>query len=402
MKKFNYNIIVFVVCMVLIGAGFTKEYFNGLWTATKQFFQGELSSDTADGFAELTKKMETVASEELRYHDRMMALDSIKLRMTNTRIVVKEETTLVKSSGGSLVTPQTTKITQNRVNECVDRVELLKDAAEKNGASFLYVAAPRKGYGFSLPANMANYEVENYTMYVNGLKAAGIPTLDLAAAMTSAGMMNEDSFFLTDHHWKPTVGLWAAKQVGSTLREKYGFNHDPYYMDPENYSVQVYEDLFLGSYGLKAGRYFTKGGLEDIDILDPKFETKLSVKCPYNSKSLSGNFQETLMNMDFVNPKGDYSTQCYMTYTGGNYRLEIIRNELKPDGEKVLLIHDSFACAVTPFLALETGELHAIDLRDFIPSKQISVLDYIEKIQPDHVVVLYSGVGMSEGRSEFN
>ena len=401
MKKFNCNIIVFAVCMILIGFSFTADYFSGITEAFKTMIKVDLPAGDPDSFTNLTAKIDTITSEELRYHERLVALDSVKQRLLNTQVIVKEETTLVKSSGGSLVSPQTVQISQERIDETVSRVQSLQDAADNVGASFLYVAAPRKGYGFSLPANVENYEVKNYSAYIESLVSGGIPTLDLAAELTAAGMMNESSYFLTDHHWKPTVGLWATDLIANTLQEKYGFNHDPAVTNPDNYSVKVYEDLFLGSYGLKVGRYFTEGGLEDIDILTPRFETQFSVQCPYNSKSLSGSFEQALMNMDFLNPKDGYSTQCYMAYTGGNYRLEKIKNELNPDGEKVLLIHDSFACAVIPFLAPDTGELHAIDLRDFIPSKQISVYDYIEEFQPDHVIVLYSGVGMGEGRCEF-
>ena len=54
-------------------------------------------------------------------------------------------------------------------------------------------------------------------------------------------------------------------------------------------------------------------------------------------------------------------------------------------------IRDSFACTVTPFLALQAKELHVIDVRNYsyYVGEKINVYDYIEEIQPDYVIVEY-------------
>lgn len=81
-----------------------------------------------------------------------------------------------------------------------------------------------------------------------------------------------------------------------------------------------------------------------------------------------------------------------------------MKNNLNPKGEKVLLIRDSFACVVAPFLALQTSELHICDVRDdehYVGDK-LNMEEYIEQIKPDYVLVLYTGVGdTTDSRYDF-
>ena len=104
-----------------------------------------------------------------------------------------------------------------------------------------------------------------------------------------------------------------------------------------------------------------------------------------------------LMNME----KDYYHKNPYASYSGGDFRLQIFTNNLNPKGKKMLLIRDSFACVVAPFLSLQTSALHICDLRDFksFVGDRINMEEYIRKIQPDYVIVLYGGISSKEGSS---
>ena len=52
----------------------------------------------------------------------------------------------------------------------------------------------------------------------------------------------------------------------------------------------------------------------------------------------------------------------------------------------MVLLRDSFACAITPFLALSCSELTTIDLRYF----QGDLLETIQGLEPDLVLTLYT------------
>ena len=92
--------------------------------------------------------------------------------------------------------------------------------------------------------------------------------------------------------------------------------------------------------------------------------------------------------------KDYYHKSPYSTYSGGDFRLQIMRNNLDTDGKKILLIRDSFACVVAPFLSLQTSELHICDMRDYqwYVGDKLNMEEYIREINPDYVLVLYNGI----------
>ena len=95
------------------------------------------------------------------------------------------------------------------------------------------------------------------------------------------------------------------------------------------------------------------------------------------------------------NMKRDYyNINTYATYSGGDFRLQIMKNNFNTNGKKILLIRDSFACVVAPFLALQLSELHICDIRDGddYAGNIINIKDYIKEVEPDYVVVIYLGV----------
>ncbi len=70
------------------------------------------------------------------------------------------------------------------------------------------------------------------------------------------------------------------------------------------------------------------------------------------------------------------------------------------------MVRDSFACAVSPFLALNCSELYMLDIRhhENYVGKKVNPADYIAEIQPDYVIVLYNevkAIDRSKGMYDF-
>ena len=63
-----------------------------------------------------------------------------------------------------------------------------------------------------------------------------------------------------------------------------------------------------------------------------------------------------------------------------------MRNENNPDGPRIVLIRDSFSCALAPFLALQCSQLTTIDLRYY----EGNLAEELEQMQPDLVLLLYT------------
>jgi len=128
-------------------------------------------------------------------------------------------------------------------------------------------------------------------------------------------------------------------------------------------------------------------------VIIPKFATNLTVEQPIKQEIREGRFEDTVLYMENLK-KDYYNNNTYATYGGGDFRLQIVKNNLNQDGPKIVVVRDSFACVVTPFLALHTSELHVCDVRDgdYYVGDKVNIEEYIKQVQPDYVIVLYTGV----------
>lgn len=260
----------------------------------------------------------------------------------------------------------------------------LQAVLEERGASLLYLQAPQKigGEGApSLPLGVTDYGNQNADQFLSLIAEGGASTLDLREVLTEDGQPWGSYFFATDHHWRPEAAMLCVGALTDYMNETYGLALDASLVDPSRYHVQVYEDLFLGSQGKRSGSLYA--GMDDFTVWMPDFETDFT----YTIQDMvrEGAFENTLLFQERLegNP---FDANPYALYSGGDYPLARITNNLNPDGPKIMLLRDSYGCAFAPFLALQCSELTTVDLRylddDFLP--------YVDQAAPDYVVLLYS------------
>ena len=404
MKKFNTNIILFVFALVFIILGIWGKCFSLLKRGAIDMLVGFKHFDLA-AVMEAKETIDNVSSEELSYHELMMDIDSARNYVLGTRVIIKDDTTVVKAYSDSLCEP-TWIVSVSDIDEVVSCIQTLKKVSEENGAQFLYCAAPKKELYEQLPSNEVNYFPEDYERLLRGLESGQIPTLDFSAVLKENNLTKgSEIFYFTDHHWRVQSGFIASTAISKALSTLYGFEYNEQYTDLQNYTVTVYPNWFLGSKGKKVGRYFSSHGTDDFELITPNFETNMTEEQPMKGDIREGTFAETVLFMQNME-KDYYNKSPYSTYSGGDFRLQIMKNNLNPDGDKILLIRDSFACAVAPFLALQTSELHICDMRDYswYVGDKLNLEDYIQEIKPDYVIVLYSGVSSvagSRGKYDF-
>ena len=337
--------------------------------------------------------IDRVSSEELSYHDTMMEIDSFRNNLLGTRVVKKDDTTVVKALSDSLCAP-TGLLSDSEISEVVTQIKKLQIISEENGAQFLYCAAPKKELYEQLPSNVENHLPENFSRLLEELTEAEIPALNLTKVLDENHLTTgEDIFYYTDHHWKAYPGFLASGAICRELSSRYGFTYNEKFTDLQNYTVSQYKRWFLGSKGKKVGQYFSWHGIDDFDLITPNFETDMIEEQPIKEEIKTGTFEETVLFMENME-KDYYHKSPYSTYSGGDFRLQIMKNNQNPDGKKILLVRDSFACVVAPFLALQTSELHICDMRDYsyYIGDKMNLEDYIQEIKPDYVLVLYTGI----------
>lgn len=392
MKRLNHNCYVFILAVIFIVLGYNQQYIKSLTDAVKGFENG-IKYDFTGSFITLKDNIEDISDKQVRYHDKLLDLNSVKENLLGTRVIIKPDTTVVKAESGSLIIPSYPQ-KADEIAKVAGRIAQLNEFAEENGARFLYCAAPVKAMYEKEPANVLNASSDNMDTFLAVLTEEGIPYIDFRETFEKSHTDTKDIFYYTDHHWTVRSGLLATQSICEKLNSLYGFKYDKKYTDIQNYKVTLLENWFLGSYGKKVGRFFSWKGADDFEVIVPDFETNMTEERPYINEFRIGPFENTVMFPERLD-KNYYGQNTYSVYSGGDSHLQIMRNNMNQDGKKILLIRDSFSCVVAPFLSLQTKELSVCDMReaDFVEGIRIDLKDYIIKTKPDYVIVLYNGVG---------
>ena len=394
MKKISKEIISCIIIFSIIICGLfygnVSEILDAGIEDCKNYMQDNGLFLTVPRF---TWKVETAFSEGLSYHKDFMDFNSAIQNNMGTVLIDKGDTTVVKSKTGFLSYLRD-KMPEISLMKRARNVAKLQYAAEENGAEFLYVLAPVKGYNMEFAENIEDFNKENCDLFMEELDKVGVPNYSLIEAMEEDGISEEEMFFITDHHWKPEYALWAAEKICQEFQSRYGFEYDESKLNIDNYNITEYENWFLGSQGKKTGQYFTELGVDNFNLLTPNFETNFSDTQVGKDYYKEGSFEEILIHRDHIETKNFYTKNPYASYLGGDYREEILKNNMIENGKKVLVLRDSFSCAFAPFFALNIGETYLLDMRNFdeFAGKRIDVAKYIEKTKPDYVMIMYTGV----------
>lgn len=385
MKKFNKNIILFVFSIAFVLYGFAGYVFDIHKGIGKLYEAKESFAETKD----ITGTLEKMTGDDLWYHDALIDINSVRINLLNNRIAVKSDGAVVKTNSGKLSFYSQDIRDEKELKNAVDKVKEIYGYATANGSGFLYVAVPLKQQYEEFPPNIEDHSAENYAALLDCLKQNDIPYLDCDQALRSSPIKQDDRYFITDHHWKPYSGFVVAGSICDKLAALYSFSYDKEKTDIGNYDIEVYKDYFLGSQGKKVGQYFTWEGCDDFELIVPRFDTDLTESIPYSETVREGSFDDTLLHKEYLSDNLHHA-EVYETYSGGNIRLQIFRNNLLENGKKIMIVRTSYAGVVTPYLALQAKELHIIDNRneDYLSGDFVDVKQYIKEIDPDYVIVL--------------
>lgn len=174
---------------------------------------------------------------------------------------------------------------------------------------------------------------------------------------------NEDIYFKTDHHWTP-YGAYLSYEA---LMER--FSLDPILLDDLNEKIV---EGFYGTYYSKFRGNFVKS--EPFTYYD--FEDE-SLKIQYTGVE---NKESRLFFEEYLEERDKYKI-----FLGGNDPLVTLQNQEASYEEKILVLKDSYANAMIPYLVETFQEVHLMDLRYY----NASLKDYLAKEEFDRVILLY-------------
>ena len=218
-------------------------------------------------------------------------------------------------------------------------------------------------YNEDLPRGLYQIEQEKIIkdLYSNLIYSNNINLLD-----KFKNEKNNYIYYKTDHHWT-TYGAYLAY---CSFIESIG-------MKPINLNYYNSNEIngFYGSYFSKAKPFnISSDIIKYYDFEDLEMNI------------LGGEVYNSIYDFSKINSRDKYSM-----FIRGNNALTIINNKNLKNGKKILVIKDSFANSLVPFLTQNFEEVHIIDLRSF----NIKISNYMEENDFDNILVLYNFINLS-------
>jgi Lysophospholipase L1 and related esterases len=176
---------------------------------------------------------------------------------------------------------------------------------------------------------------------------------------------NEYIFYKTDHHWTTKTAFRAYEKLGADM----GFiPHE------ENYfNIKKVTDSFYGSLYSKGG--FRNINPDSIELYIPKKNEVNKVEYVDEHK-----FSDSIYNMEDLNKKDKYAV-----FFDGNHGLIKISTNVS-NGKKLLVVKDSYANCLIPFLTGHYSEIYVVDPRYY--SDDLKELIKINSIK--NMLILYN------------
>ncbi len=191
--------------------------------------------------------------------------------------------------------------------------------------------------------------------------SAGYTNIDVREVLSKAADEGIQVYYRTDHHWTTDGAYEAFKyaQASMGLGAEISFNTLPV------------TNRFVGSLASKSG--FTNGRADAIDLAIPADSTKYKNSAIYyeDTKEKTTSFY----NMDNLSTK-----DAYTVFGGTNHPMYTIKTPVSAN-RRLLLIKDSYANSMIPFLAQYYREIVVVDPRYYYDNiDELIQLEYINEV----------------------
>lgn len=222
----------------------------------------------------------------------------------------------------------------------ISAVNQFADKYAQLNVSFMLVPTATKILEEKLPRNAP---VDDEKEYMDKIKGELIPQIKFIDTFDSLKAAKEEYlYYRTDHHWTSRGAFEAYKELCKTLGIEGKTEAD--------FDIKQVTKEFNGS--LSSQIASQDGALDSIEVYFPKKDGETVVTYVEEQKKSPSLYDSSKLD----------EKDKYQVFTGGNHPRLNIKSKGDPD-KKLLLIKDSYANAILPFLIFNYGEIEVIDLR---------------------------------------
>lgn len=259
-----------------------------------------------------------------------------------------------------------------------DNMQAITTFAEKQSVPVTMMAVPSAGAVVSdkLPALHLPYPDADLLEEARRIAGNTLHWVDLYTDFCSAEQP-ERLYYRTDHHWT-TEGAYRAYCL---LMEELGQSSVP----RDDFTVEQITDFYGTSYS-KSGLWLT-----EPDTLELWTDSDIqAVTTVYDANRADPVTREGMFFREYLE-----DADKYPVFLSGNHaRVHIETNA--DSGKRLLVIKDSYAHALAPFLAEEYSTIDLIDLRYF---KQQTVSSWLEENPADEILLVYGLSSLAEDKN---
>ncbi len=233
-----------------------------------------------------------------------------------------------------------------KLSSYVEAVNRLAEANPGANVAFMLVPTSIGMYPDKLPWKAPYYPQSLVNEGVADKLDDRIAFLNGFDFLTEPAQGDRPVYYRTDHHWT-TYGAYLGYVA---YAKRMGWQPLP----ESAFAVSTVADDFLGSFQTRS----KFGGLrpDTIDMYAPKTPSRTTAFVADTGETF-----DSLYAPEYLNKKDKYSY-----FLGGVHALETIKTELDPaqvSTQKLLVLKDSYAHAMIPFLTRHVPEIHVIDVR---------------------------------------
>jgi len=348
---------IFAILFLVVLIGFSAVNFKSEIGTVIYFVKNIDKPDNVKELGNITAQVDVVLTENIVgkygwYEFYGWVHKSLGKNEENNFMYVKDKDDILYS-GNFWNTSQTSPL------NIAMRIRKLQDAVADKGTKVVCIMYPTKynkewsnGY-YGIPYNDLNEYGDDVLSF---LRHYNIDYIDFRDVFIENNMTAKDIFFRTDHHWTIPTAFFATGVVLEHLETEYNDYLDPdgYWRDLDNYIVEEYEDVYLGSQGRETGIVYA-GGLDDFTLIYPKEKINYSYTYVYSSNDTvytrKGDTLKTLVDKSMLETENIYESDVYESYMNCVCRRDEIINENLETGKKIFFIRDSYSSPLATFMA---------------------------------------------------